>query len=121
MAEIRKGRHLRLTAEPRHGQWGPWTRLNQGSSDGAHDYGPMVHCRKDCSEPGHGCVRQVVAYIDLRHLHILTSNLSLKGPLDIILLGGQWIGNWCMDWPVKDSQSLPTLHGVVFLLAPPPS
>ena len=39
-----------------------------------------------------------MACIDLRHLHILTSNPSLKGPLDNVLLGGQWIGNWCMDW-----------------------
>ena len=43
-----------LTAEPRHGQWGPWTRLNQGSSDGAHFFGPMRHCREDCTGPGHG-------------------------------------------------------------------
>ena len=63
----------------------------------------------------------VVACIDLQHLHILTSNPSLKGPLDIVLLGGQWIGNWCMDWPVQDFQSLPALHGVVCLLAPTPS
>ena len=54
-----------------------------------------------------------MACIDLRHLHILTSNPSLKGPLDNVLLGGQWIGNWCMDWPVQDFQSLPALHGVV--------
>ena len=63
----------------------------------------------------------MVACIDLRHLHILTSNPSLKGPLDNVLLGGQWIGNWYMDWLVQDSWSLLALHGVVFLLAPPPS
>ena len=40
--------------EPRHGQWGPWTRLNQGSSDGAHGCGLMRHCRKDCTGQGHG-------------------------------------------------------------------
>ena len=45
----------------------------------------------------------VVACINLRNLHILTSNDSLKGPLDNVLPGGQWIGNWCMDWPVQDS------------------
>ena len=39
----------------------------------------------------------VEAYIDPQHLHILTSNPSLKGPLDTILLGGQWIGNWPLD------------------------
>ena len=63
----------------------------------------------------------MVACIDLRHLHILTSNPSLKGPLDNVLLGGQWIGNRCMGWPMQDFQSLPALHGVVCLLAPPPS
>ena len=36
---------------------------------------------------------KVVACIDLRHLHILTSNPSLRGPLDYVLLGGQWVGN----------------------------
>ena len=41
-----------------------------------------------------------MAYIDLQHLHILTSNPSLKGPLNTVLLGGQWIGNWYMDWLV---------------------
>ena len=30
----------------------------------------------------------VEANIDLQHLHILTSNPSLKGPYDIVLLGG---------------------------------
>ena len=35
----------------------------------------------------------VVAYIDLRHLHILTSNPSLRGPLDMVPLGGKWVGN----------------------------
>ena len=35
----------------------------------------------------------VVACIDLRHFHILTSNPSLRGPLDMVLLGGQWVGN----------------------------
>ena len=63
----------------------------------------------------------MVACINLRHLHILTSSPSLKGPLDNVLLGGQWIGNWCMDWLMQDFQSLPALHGVVCLLAPPPS
>ena len=43
-----------------------------------------------------------MAYIDLQHLHILTSNPSLKGPLNNVLMGGQWIGNWCMDWSVQD-------------------
>ena len=62
-----------LTAEPRHGQWpagghgsagagcgqqwGPWTRLNQGSSDGAHGCGLMEHCREDGTGPGHGYAR----------------------------------------------------------------
>ena len=62
-----------------------------------------------------------MACTDLRHLHILTSNPSLKGPLDNVLLGGQWIENWYMVWPVQDFQSLPALHGVIFLLAHPPS
>ena len=48
-----------LTAELRHGQWGPWTQLNQGSSDGAHGCGLMRHCREDCTgdgtDPKHGC------------------------------------------------------------------
>ena len=34
-----------------------------------------------------------MAYIDLRQLHILTSNPSLKGPLDNVLMGGKWVGN----------------------------
>ena len=34
----------------------------------------------------------VVACIDLQHLHILTSNPSLKGSLDNVLLSGQWFG-----------------------------
>ena len=63
----------------------------------------------------------VEAYIDLQHLHILTSNPSLKGPLDTVLLGGQWIENRYMDWLVQDFQSLPALHGVICFLAPPPS
>ena len=33
-----------------------------------------------------------MACIDLRHLHILTSNPLLKGPLDSVLLSGQWVG-----------------------------
>ena len=44
----------------------------------------------------------VEAYINLQHLHILTSNPSLKGPSDTVLLGGQGTGNWCMDWIVQD-------------------
>ena len=43
-----------LTTEPRHGQWGPWTQLNQGSSDGAHGCELMRHYREDCTGPGHG-------------------------------------------------------------------
>ena len=62
-----------LTAKPRHGQWpagghggtgagcgrkwGPWTRLNQGSSDGVHGCGLMEHCREDDTGPGHGYAR----------------------------------------------------------------
>ena len=62
-----------------------------------------------------------MACIDLQYLHTLTSNPSLKEPLDTVLLCGQWIRNWCMDWPVKDFHSLPALHGAVCFLAPPPS
>ena len=46
-----------LKAEPRQGQWGPWTRLNQGSSDGAHSCGLMRHCREDYTGLGHGYTR----------------------------------------------------------------
>ena len=34
----------------------------------------------------------VVAYIDLQHFHIMTSNPSLNGSLDNVLLSGQWVG-----------------------------
>ena len=44
----------------------------------------------------------VEAYINLQHLHILTSNPSLKGPLDTVLLAVKWIGNWYMDWLMQD-------------------
>ena len=62
-----------------------------------------------------------MACIDLRHLHILTSNPSLRGPLDNVPLGGQWVRNGCLGWLVQYSQSLPALHGASFLLASQPS
>ena len=63
----------------------------------------------------------VVACIILQYLHTMTSNPSLKEPLDTVLLGAQGIGNWCRDWLVQDFHSLPALHGAVCLQAPPPS
>ena len=45
-------------------QWGPWTQLNQGSTDGngglslhAHDWWLMEHYNGDGAGPGHGHAR----------------------------------------------------------------
>ena len=60
----------------------------------------------------------VGAYIVLQCLHILTSNPSLQGPWDTVLLGVQGIGNWSKDWFVQYCQSLHALHGAAYQIWP---